>query len=103
MKGRYAAVEGRAAPTALAADDPLPMRAAEFDTDPVIEAYKRHIDRTLLRQHLRRPVTERVANLIALQRLAMEARRAGRATPSCPIAWTSRYSGAGVDVWIWRD
>ena len=45
--------------------------------DPVIEAYKRHVDRTLLRQNLRRSVTERVANLIALQRLAVEARRAG--------------------------
>ena len=44
--------------------------------DPVVEAYKRDIDRTLLRQNLRRSVTERVANLGALQRLAAEARRA---------------------------
>jgi hypothetical protein len=56
-----------------------PSRAAEFEPDPVIEAYKRHVDRTLLRQNLRRSVTERVANLMALQRLAVEARRAGRA------------------------
>ena len=55
-----------------------PTRAAEFEPDPVIEAYKRDIDRTLLRQNLRRSVTERVANLMALQRLAVEARRAGR-------------------------
>ena len=48
------------------------------EPDPVVEAYKRHIDRTLLRQNLRRTVTERVENLIALQRLAAEARRAGR-------------------------
>ena len=46
--------------------------------DPVVDAYKRHIDRTLLRQNLRRTVTERVENLMALQRLAAEARRAGR-------------------------
>ncbi len=46
--------------------------------DPVIESYKRHVDRTLLRQNLRRSVTERVANLAALLRLAEEARRAGR-------------------------
>ena len=52
-------------------------RAGDLATDPVIEAYKRGIDRTLLRQNLRRSVTERVANLIALQRLAAEARRAG--------------------------
>ena len=56
-----------------------PTPAAEFEPDPVIEAYKRHVDRTLLRQNLRRSVTERVANLIALQRLAVEARRAGLA------------------------
>ena len=46
-------------------------------SDPVVDAYKRHVDRTLLRQNLRRTVTERVENLIALQRLAVEARRAG--------------------------
>ena len=48
------------------------------EPDPVIEAYKRDIDRTLLRQNLRRTVTERVENLMALQRLAAEARRAGQ-------------------------
>ena len=61
-----------------------PPRSAEFGPDPVIEAYKRHIDRTLLRQNLRRSATERVRNLIALQRLAMEARRAGRAMKRAP-------------------
>ena len=48
------------------------------EPDPVVDAYKRHIDRTLLRQNLRRTVTERVENLMALQRLAAEARRAGQ-------------------------
>ena len=51
-------------------------------SDPVVDAYKRHIDRTLLRQNLRRTVTERVENLIALQRLAAEARRAGQSRRS---------------------
>jgi hypothetical protein len=50
--------------------DSLPPR------DAVIEADKKHIDRTLLRQNLRRTPTERVANLMALQRLAAEAKRA---------------------------
>ena len=50
------------------------------DPDPVIEAYKRDIDRTLLRENLRRTVEERLANLVALQRLAEEARRAGAAS-----------------------
>ena len=46
-----------------------------LDPDPVIEVYKRDVDRTLLRQNLKRSVPERLANLIALQRLAEEARR----------------------------
>ena len=48
------------------------------EADPVIEAYKRDIDRTLLRENLRKSVEERLAALVALQRLAEEARRAGR-------------------------
>ena len=52
------------------------------ESDPVVEAYKRHVDRTLLRQNLRRTVTERVRNLMALQRLAEEARRAGQSRRS---------------------
>jgi hypothetical protein len=46
--------------------------------DRVIESYKRDIDRTLLRENLRKTATERVRSLMALQRLAEEARRAGR-------------------------
>jgi hypothetical protein len=45
-------------------------------SDPVIDAYKKHVDRTILRQNLRKTVEERLANLVALQRLAEEARRA---------------------------
>jgi hypothetical protein len=44
----------------------------------VIEAYKAGIDRTLLRQNLRRSVEERFRNLAELQRFAEEVRRAGR-------------------------
>ncbi len=65
--------------TAVPAADNRPATvAAELESDPVIEAYKRDVDRTLLRQNLRRSVAERVANLIALQNLADEARRAGK-------------------------
>jgi hypothetical protein len=59
-----------------------PDGAAGLEPDPVIEAYKKDIDRTLLQQNLRRSVAERLANLIALQRLAEEARRAGRRSRS---------------------
>ena len=54
------------------------MPPANADPDPVVESYKRHVDRTLLRQNLRRSATERVENLMALQELAAEAQRAGR-------------------------
>jgi len=46
-----------------------------LEPDPVIEAYKQYVDRTLLRENLRRSVEERLANLVELQRLAEEARR----------------------------
>ena len=65
-------------------DRPRPGRPSGPEADPVVEAYKRDIDRTLLRQNLRRSVTERVANLIALHRLAEEARRAGAALRKKP-------------------
>lgn len=51
-----------------------------MDVDPVVEAYKRHVDRTLLRENLRKTPEERVRALMALQRLAEEARQAGRAS-----------------------
>lgn len=46
--------------------------------DPVIEAYKRDIDVTLVRKSLAMSVQERVDRLIALQRAAEEFRRAGQ-------------------------
>ncbi len=46
--------------------------------DPLIEAFKRDIDRTLLRRNLEKSPDERVKSLQALARLADEAHRAGR-------------------------
>jgi hypothetical protein len=46
--------------------------------DPVIEAYKKDIDRTLLVENLRRSVDERFQILMELQRFAEELARAGR-------------------------
>jgi len=48
-----------------------------FPPDPVKEAYKRDIDRTLLRENSKRSVEERLQRLIELQRFAEELRRAG--------------------------
>ena len=47
--------------------------------DPVIEFYKRGVDRTLIRENLRRSPEERIRALEALQRFAAEVRRAGAA------------------------
>ena len=46
--------------------------------DPVIEAYKKDVDRTLLRENLKRSPDERLRDLVRLQRFAIEMRRAGR-------------------------
>jgi hypothetical protein len=47
--------------------------------DPVVEFYKQGVDRTLIRQNLRRSPEERIRALEALQRFATEVRRAGAA------------------------
>lgn len=48
------------------------------DPDPVVEAYKANFDITQIRENLRRSPSERILELMALQRLAEEADRAGR-------------------------
>jgi hypothetical protein len=53
-------------------------RAAPLESDPVIEAYKKDVDRTLLRENLKRTVEERLRDLMRLQRFAEEWRRAAR-------------------------
>jgi hypothetical protein len=45
--------------------------------DPVIEAYKKDVDRTLIRENLRLSVEARLERLMQLQRFAEELRRAG--------------------------
>lgn len=45
--------------------------------DPVIEAYKRGIDRTLLRENLKLSAEERLLKLIELQKFAEELKRRG--------------------------
>lgn len=49
------------------------------DADPVIEAYKRDVDRTLIRENLKLSVEERLKKLAALAQFATEVRRAGQA------------------------
>ena len=52
--------------------------ARQIERDPVIEAYKRDVDRSLIRANLALTVTQRFERLMALQRFAEELRRAGR-------------------------
>jgi len=49
-----------------------------IDLDPVIEAYKKDIDRTLIRENLRLTVDQRFQQLMKLQRFAEELQNAGR-------------------------
>ena len=46
--------------------------------DPVIEAYKKDIDRTLLRENLKLSVGERIDRLQEMYDFALELRGAGR-------------------------
>jgi hypothetical protein len=50
----------------------------ESRPDPVIEAYKKDVDRTLIRENLSLPVEERFRRLMKLQEFAEELRRAMR-------------------------
>lgn len=49
-----------------------------LEPDPVIEAYKRDVDTTLVRASLSLTVQQRVDRLIALQKAAHEFREAGK-------------------------
>jgi len=51
---------------------------AEQEPDPVIEAYKPGIDRTLIRHNLRLTVQQRIDQMIDHLRALEEFRRAGR-------------------------
>lgn len=56
----------------------MPPGQEPLELDPVIEFYKKDVDRTLIRENLKRTPEERIRNLMALQRFAEELRRAGR-------------------------
>lgn len=46
--------------------------ATELEPDPVIEAYKKDVDRTLIRENLKLTVQQRLDNLVELQKFADE-------------------------------
>jgi hypothetical protein len=51
---------------------------SKHDLDPVIEAYKKDIDLTLIRHNLRLTVDQRFQQLMEMQRFAEELEKAGR-------------------------
>ncbi len=55
--------------------DPLPVSLA---ATPTIEAYKKGVDRSLLRENLKLTTAERVAKMIAAMRFADAVRRSRR-------------------------
>ena len=57
--------------------DPLPVLIDS--PDPVIEAYKKDVDRTLIRENLKKSHEERVIALEQMLEFVEELQRAGRA------------------------
>jgi len=53
-------------------------RPIELEPDPVIEWYKKKVDRALIRENLKLTPEQRLDNLMRLQKLAEELRLAGR-------------------------
>ncbi|MDQ3369926.1 MAG: hypothetical protein M3680_31290 [Myxococcota bacterium] len=51
---------------------------SSLDPDPVIEAYKKDVDRTLIRENLKLTVDERVRKMISVLGFIEEVRRSGR-------------------------
>jgi hypothetical protein len=49
----------------------------KIEADPVIEVYKKDIDRTLIRKNLKLTVEERLNQLMKLQEFADELKRSG--------------------------
>jgi hypothetical protein len=61
----------------MAARDPNFMPVS-LEPDPVIEAYKKDIDRTLIRENLKLAPEQRILQLMKLQEFAEELRAARR-------------------------
>ena len=55
-----------------------PNEQSDNDLDAVIEAFKKDVDVTLIRENLRLTVEQRFQQLMKLQQFAEELRRAGR-------------------------
>lgn len=54
------------------------MAHPPFEIDPVIEAYKKDVDRTLIRENLKLTPEQRIEKAMKAQLFALEMRRAGK-------------------------
>ncbi len=54
----------------------------ETSSDPVVEAYKKDVDRTLISENLRLTVDQRFQRLMKLQQFAGDLQRAGKEAES---------------------
>jgi len=52
--------------------------AVSLEPTPVIEAYKKDVDRTLLRENLKLTTAQRIEKMIAVLAFAEELRRSGK-------------------------
>lgn len=62
----------------------MATRDPSLPTDPLVEAYKSGIDRTLIRENLRLSYEERLLRLMRLQEFAAELRQAGERARAKP-------------------
>ena len=56
----------------------LQYPSCPMEIDPIIELYKKDVDRTLFRENLKLTVEQRFLRLMELQRFAAELQRAGK-------------------------
>jgi len=54
------------------------LASVSLEPSPIIEAYKKDVDRTLIRENLKLTADERLKKMIAALRLVEEVRRSGR-------------------------
>lgn len=59
-------------------EKPQNDQGTDFEPDPVIQVYKKDVDRSLIRENLRLSIEQRFEKLMRLQHFAEELRRAGR-------------------------
>ena len=61
--------------------DDARLLSVSLEPVPAIEAYKRDVDRTLIRENLKLTTDERVRKMISALRFAEEVRRSRKPTP----------------------